>query len=80
MRLEDLPPKLRQAAINAIARDELARATRPPAVPRSQPARSGRGGRWTCHRCDETFSAYAPAERHVDTEHGAGRIAWAEGD
>lgn len=27
-----------------------------------------------CRACGQTFTAYAPAERHVDQVHGGGRI------
>jgi ribosomal protein L37AE/L43A len=77
MRLEELPPKLRRAAINAIARDELARLPKRPSVSRRAVARPA-GGRWTCVRCRAVFGAYAAAERHVDDAHGAGRIEWGE--
>ncbi|HEY7009061.1 MAG TPA: hypothetical protein VH395_08985 [Jatrophihabitantaceae bacterium] len=77
MRLEELPPKLRRAAIEAIARDELARLPKRPPVSRRAVARPA-GGRWTCARCRAEFRAYATAERHVDETHGAGRIEWGE--
>lgn len=68
-----MPPKLRRAALAAIARDTLG--TLPPVVSRG-PVRSSpaRGMRWACKACGEIFTAYKPAERHVDEVHGAGRI------
>jgi hypothetical protein len=32
------------------------------------------GQRWRCHFCGEDFTAYAPAERHVDEQHGGARL------
>lgn len=29
--------------------------------------------RWRCHTCGQTFTAYAPAERHADS-HGGARL------
>lgn len=29
---------------------------------------------WKCATCGQTFSAWAPCQRHVDTEHGGARI------
>jgi hypothetical protein len=29
--------------------------------------------RWRCHRCGETFTSWAAAERHADT-HGGARL------
>lgn len=35
-------------------------------------------GGWFCVRCGARFTAYAPAERHADVDHGGGRIGWVE--
>jgi hypothetical protein len=75
MRYEDLPPKL-QAAVDLQVNAADVTAVLPAVAVRT--GKSGRGGRWTCARCGTTFRAYAPAERHVDLEHRAGRISWSD--
>jgi hypothetical protein len=55
----------------AVGRTELA-TNRGIAPPRRARARDG--SQWRCYRCKELFSAYATVERHVDREHGGGRI------
>jgi uncharacterized C2H2 Zn-finger protein len=30
--------------------------------------------RWRCHSCGEVFTAWATVQRHVDEDHGHGRI------
>jgi hypothetical protein len=79
MRLDDLPPKLRRAAVAAMARDQLAALTRDP-VPRApaQHVEPARGSVWRCHSCGAHFTAWAAALRHVDDGDcdGAARIEW----
>jgi ribosomal protein L37AE/L43A len=73
MRIEDLPPDLQ-----ARARRAMAAAANAPCDCHGDPddpcfcpvhgyeARKERANRqtWTCHTCAETFTAWAPAERH----------------
>jgi hypothetical protein len=75
MRYEDLPPKLRAAVDAQLAVTDITEVLPAVAV---RTGKSGRGGRWTCARCGNSYRAYAPAERHIDQEHHAGRIEWAD--
>lgn len=72
MRLEDLPAgRLRKAAIEAIARDELERSRTMPETAAPAPRRrSEKPARrtWRCARCGHAETAYKAAERHADTE------------
>jgi hypothetical protein len=70
VRLDDLPAAVR-ARVVAQAHPVDERAT----IARKERATSAAGGlRWRCHRCGATFSAWAPAERHANGEHGGGRV------
>lgn len=55
VRAEDLPPAVR------------ARLGAPPKAKARRTA-TLRGGRWHCHTCGQAFTAWAPAERHGQTQ------------
>lgn len=88
MKLDEMTPALRRAAVAALARDldERARprtsarvaATREGAGSASAgtarpPSLSTRADRYRCGTCGAMFTAWAPAERHADT-HGGARL------
>jgi hypothetical protein len=86
-RLEDLPPRLRRAAVAAIARDQLAVLERKAAPAAPYDSRDSRGAEaagassssaWRCHACGERFAAWSRALAHVDAGdcHGAARLEW----
>jgi hypothetical protein len=80
MRLEELPKKLQAAVLDSLA--ETARTGAAAAdharqrglVPRPDPAHKP----YRCEKCGQTYKGYATVERHVDTEHTAGRIEWSD--
>jgi len=80
MNLDDMPPRMRKAAVAALARD-LDKRARPKVIrpgrsaDRSLPAPSTRAGsRYRCETCGATFDPWAAAQRHADT-HGGARIS-----
>jgi hypothetical protein len=83
VKLDEMTPALRRAAVAALARDldERARprtsareaATREGAGRMPEAPRSSRADRYRCGTCGAMFTAWAPAERHADT-HGGARL------
>jgi hypothetical protein len=81
-----MPPRLRKAAVAALAKDLDARSARParargapsstrdperPAIRRAGPATAAR---YHCRTCDATFGPWAHAQRHADTVHHGARL------
>jgi hypothetical protein len=67
MRYEDLPAKLRaqvDSRLNAPVKPKR----------RKGGGSVANGNTWICHSCGSPFTVWAKAERHVDEDHGAGRL------
>jgi hypothetical protein len=70
MMLADMTPKMRRAALTALAREldrpRLARSATPARLTTSPGTGPATSHRWRCSVCGLRSTAYAAAERHAD--------------
>ncbi len=77
MRFADLDPATRRAIRKATAATPARTAPDAPRTARPRPPRPGEPTH-RCRACGATFTEWAPAERHVNAEHGGGVVQLTE--